>query len=71
MSMSGDSSKRLDIVARRVRSDDEKRPIIAEASEGSCFNPRPRVSERRQINPVFERLDRVPGAVGRAFAKRA
>ncbi len=34
MSMSGDSSKRLEIVARRVRSDDEKRAIVAEASQG-------------------------------------
>ena len=36
MDMSGDSSKRFDIVAetRRVRSDEEKRAIVAEASQG-------------------------------------
>ena len=36
MGMSGDSSRRYDIVAgtRRVRSEAEKRAIVAEASEG-------------------------------------
>lgn len=49
MSMSGDSSKRLDIVARRVRSDDEKRAIVAEASQG--FRNASAVARRHGIKP--------------------
>lgn len=49
MSMSGDSSKRLDIVARRVRSDDEKRAIVAEASQG--FRNASAVVRRHGIKP--------------------
>jgi transposase len=49
--MSGDSSKRFDIVAetRRVRSDDEKRAIIAEASQG--FRNASAVARRHGIKP--------------------
>jgi transposase len=49
MSMSGDSSKSLDIVARRVRSDDEKRAIVAEASQG--FRMASGVARRHGIKP--------------------
>ena len=49
MSMSGDSSKRLDLVVRRVRSDDEKRAIVAEASQG--FRNASAVARRHGIKP--------------------
>ena len=51
MGMSGDSSKRFDIVAetRRVRSDDEKRAIVAEASQG--FRNASAVARRHGIKP--------------------
>ena len=47
--MSGDSSKGLDIVARRVRRDDEKRAIVAEASQG--FRNASAVARRHGIKP--------------------
>ena len=49
MSMSWDSSKRLEIVARRVRSGEEKRAIVAEASQGlrnAWAGPRRQTSDR-------------------------
>ena len=51
MGMSGDSSKQFDIVAetRRVRSDDEKRAIGAEASQG--FRNASAVARRHGIKP--------------------
>ena len=51
MGMSGDSSKGFDIVAetRRVRSDDEKRAIVAEASQG--FRNASAVARRHGIKP--------------------
>ena len=51
MGMSGDGSKRFDIVAemRRVRSDDEKRAIVAEASQG--FRNASAVARRHGIKP--------------------
>ncbi len=49
MSMSGDSSKRLDIVSRRVRGDEEKRAIVAEASQG--FRNASAVARRHGIKP--------------------
>ena len=51
MGMSGDSSKRFDIVAetRRVRSDDEKLAIIAEASQG--YRNASAVARRHGIKP--------------------
>lgn len=51
MDMSGDNLKRFDIVAetRRVRSDDEKRAIIAEASQG--YRNASAVARRHGIKP--------------------
>ena len=51
MDMSGDHFKRFDIVAetRRVRSDDEKRAIIAEASQG--YRNASAVARRHGIKP--------------------
>ena len=49
MSMSGDSSKPTELVTRRVRSDDEKRVIVAEASQG--FRNASAVARRHGIKP--------------------
>ena len=49
MSMSGDSSKPTELVTRRVRSDDEKRAIVAEASQG--FRNASAVARRHGIKP--------------------
>lgn len=51
MGMSGESSRRFDIVAqtRRVRSDEEKRAIIAEASQG--YRNTSAVARRHGIKP--------------------
>ena len=49
MSMSGDSSKPTELVTRRVRSDDEKRAIVAEASQG--FRNASAIARRHGIKP--------------------
>jgi len=49
VSMSGDSSKPTELVARRVRSDEEKRAIVAEASQG--FRNASCVARRHGIKP--------------------
>jgi transposase len=49
VSMSGDNSKPTELVARRVRSDDEKRAIVAEASQG--FRNASAVARRHGIKP--------------------